>query len=512
VFGVGQTVGNYRIESRLSEGGMATLVLGRRADDPTSAPVAIKVIHEHLSEDWQFVRMFIDEALISVRLRHPNVVRTEELGEQNNVYFLVMEYVHGCSLAQLLRAMGKQGRRMRPEIGVWIAQQVAAGLHAAHEMTGDDGALLGVIHRDVSPQNILLAVDGHVKLLDFGIAKAKGRAERTEAGVIKGKVRYMSPEQAAGDDIDHRVDIYALGVVLWEMLTMRRYIDGKSDLELIRKVRAPDRVPPSKKAQGVGPLIDDACMAALSVDPRDRPATAAHLYHLLAKAVPEGVVGPAHVAELLRLFVADEIEAAAHALPAAIGQPIAARVRDGTPLPGEAQREPDDGTRVETLSIKAPPVSFEEEAKPPRPPPEEENTRSMLRPRPAIGELAPPRSEPPPDERGAPQTVHDLPSFDQGADEATMEASNPRVFEAAHEAAAEFKQPVPPTRAAEIPPTAAYEKMSRPARIEEPAPPPAASDDGPSVFGWILRVLLITVLAFAIGAGIAVLYVRYFAP
>src|SRR5262249_17600124 len=145
--------------------------------------------------------------LISVRIRHPNVVRVDELGEQNNIYYLVMEYVHGCSLAQLLRAMGKQGRRMRPEIAVWIAQQVAAGLHAAHEMTGPDGALAGIIHRDISPQNVLLALDGHVKLLDFGIAKARGRAERTEAGVIKGKVRYMAPEQAMGIDIDRRIDI-----------------------------------------------------------------------------------------------------------------------------------------------------------------------------------------------------------------------------------------------------------------------------------------------------------------
>src|SRR5690606_30573029 len=145
----------------------------------------------------------------------------------------VMEYVHGCSLAQLLRAMGRAGRRMRPEIAVWIAQQVAAGLHAAHEMTGQDGAVLGVIHRDVSPQNVLLSVDGEVKLLDFGIAKARGRAERTEAGVIKGKIRYMAPEQAAGDHIDRRIDVYALGIVLWEMLTMRRYIEGKSEIEVL---------------------------------------------------------------------------------------------------------------------------------------------------------------------------------------------------------------------------------------------------------------------------------------
>ncbi|MBZ0121928.1 MAG: serine/threonine protein kinase, partial [Sandaracinaceae bacterium] len=236
---MGDSVGAYRLVSKVSEGGMASLFLGHHDGKPDEPPVAIKVIHENLSEDWQFLRMFVDEALISVRIRHPNVVRVDELGEQNGVYYLVMEFIHGCSLAQLLRAMGRAGRRMRPEIAAYIVAQAAAGLHSAHEMRGHDGQLAGVIHRDISPQNILLAQDGRVKVIDFGIAKAAGRAERTEAGVIKGKLRYMAPEQAVGGELDRRVDVYALGVVLWEMLAMRRFIEGKSDLEILRKVQDP---------------------------------------------------------------------------------------------------------------------------------------------------------------------------------------------------------------------------------------------------------------------------------
>ncbi len=391
---------------------MATLYLGRPADAPDPPPVAIKVIHEHLSEDWQFVRMFVDEALISVRLRHPNVVRVDELGEHQNVYYLVMEYVHGCSLSQLLTAMAKQGRRMRPEIAVWIAQQVAAGLHAAHEMTGHDGAVLGVIHRDVSPQNVLLSVDGEVKLLDFGIAKARGRAERTEAGVIKGKIRYMAPEQAMGEEIDRRIDVYALGVVLWEMLTMRRYIEGRTEVEVLRKVQSPEPVPPSFRAGGIDPRIDQAVLAAIAPPIDRRPPTAAHLYHMLDAAVPQGTVGPAHVAELLRLFVADEIEAAARALPADVGREVAARVRGATALPSD-RGAVDDHTRVATLTSR-----LEQNAAAPSSGAPEEATRGAIPARvPRPGAAAP---EEIPIDLDAPE---ELRRFEGDEDEATVEAS-----------------------------------------------------------------------------------------
>ena len=470
LFGVGSTIGEYDVASRLSEGGMATLLLGRRSGDPSAEPVAIKVIHEHLSEDWQFVRMFVDEALISVRIRHPNVVRVDELGEQDRLYYLVMEYVHGCSLAQLLRTMSKKGRRMRPEIAVWIAREVAAGLHAAHEMTGHDGALLGVIHRDISPQNVLLAVDGSVKLLDFGIAKARGRAERTEAGVIKGKVRYMAPEQAAGADIDRRIDIYALGVVLWEMLTMRRYIEGKSEIEVLRKVQSPTPTPPLALVDGIDPAIDAAVMRALAPDITGRPSTAEALAAELAVAVPDGMVGPAHVAELLRLFMADEIAAATSA---PIAETIASAPRMG----------PDDATRIATLTSRVEP-------------PKEEEPRV----RPAATTTA--RSE---DER---PTLHGAPAFDAHPPLASAEGPA-HGKEAAEAREAEDDEPTVMDEGALAAMMEAHHRQAAlvAPRVQTSAPAEKAPRRG--VLGWVSRLLLITIVAFALGAGLTALWARF---
>ncbi len=519
MFGVGDTLGDYRIVSKLSVGGMATLFLGRRTEDPhLHPPVAIKVIHEQLGEDWQFVRMFIDEALISIRIRHPNVVRVDELGEVDNVYYLVMEYVHGCSLAQLLRAMGKAGRRMRPEIAVYIAKQVAAGLHAAHETTGDEGQLLNVIHRDVSPQNILLSVDGSVKLLDFGIAKAAGRAERTEAGVIKGKVRYMAPEQARGETLDRRVDIYALGVVLWEMLAMRRFIEGKNEVEIIRKVRSPDAVPPSFKVKGIEPRIDDAVMASLLIDRERRPPTAMAFETLLRQAVPDELAGPAHVAELLRVFVQDELNQSAAALPADIAGPLVQMAQSVTPLPGEDETTTSrltEETRSARVTIGMAQVSFEEAARGEREPLREEPTHGATpRALRANGEDGPTLETASPPVRQPAATIPsaafpELPRYGVSDDEErTVESSGQELaqFLARIRADAEESHPT----SVELPPSAVAPPAPAPTsqRNRPTAEIPAPAKQGGAV-GWVVRVALITLFAFAIGAGAAVAYVQW---
>ncbi len=185
VLRVGESVGGYEIVAKLRSGGMAALFLGRREGAAGfRRHVAIKVVHEHLAGDADFVRMFVDEALLSARIQHPNVVHVEELGEENGAHFLVMEYVHGVSLAQLLVALGARKRRLTVDLAVFIAMGAAAGLHAAHELRGDDGRPLGVVHRDVSPQNVLLARDGHVKLSDFGVAMSRGRATQTAGAML----------------------------------------------------------------------------------------------------------------------------------------------------------------------------------------------------------------------------------------------------------------------------------------------------------------------------------------
>ncbi|MCA9556880.1 MAG: serine/threonine protein kinase, partial [Myxococcales bacterium] len=169
----------------------------------------------------------------------PNVVHVEELGREGDQHFLVMEYVHGCSLSQLLKELAKRDRGLPPELAVSIAIQVLAGLHAAHEVRDESGRSAGVVHRDVSPDNALLSFDGHVKLIDFGIAKVQSHATQT-GGQLKGKLRYMSPEQASGGVVDRTTDIYALGIVLWEMLTMRRYFQADNELALLDMIRAPE--------------------------------------------------------------------------------------------------------------------------------------------------------------------------------------------------------------------------------------------------------------------------------
>jgi eukaryotic-like serine/threonine-protein kinase len=288
VWVAGQRIADYELIANLRSGGMATLFLARRlgAAGFTRA-VAIKLVHPELAGDDQFRQMFLDEALLASRIQHPNVVHVEELGEHQGAHYLVMEFVHGCSLAQLTRALIARGRRLSPAFAARIAMHVAEALHAAHEARDERGRLLSVVHRDVSPENILIAYAGHVKLIDFGIAKAYGRRHKTQEGLLKGKFRYMAPEQAFTKPIDRRTDLYQLGIVLWEMLTQRRLFDGDNDIELIQQVRDPKIVPPSAKVDRIPPALDAVVMAALAKDPARRPRDAQTLARSLAKAVPQ---------------------------------------------------------------------------------------------------------------------------------------------------------------------------------------------------------------------------------
>ncbi|MCC7536095.1 MAG: serine/threonine protein kinase [Deltaproteobacteria bacterium] len=337
---VGNRVGDYQIVDRLRAGGMATLFLARRTGaSGFSKPVVIKVIHPHLASDDAFVRMFVDEALLSARIQHPNVVHVEELRQVDGQHLLVMEYVPGCSLAHLLRTLAEQGRRMTPELAVLIAIRVAEGLHAAHETRGADGQLLGVVHRDVTPQNILLAYQGHVKLIDFGIARARGRNMETSTGSLKGKIRYMSPEQAFGRTVDRRADVYSLALVLWEMLAMRKTFDGDNDLALLDRVRNPGSpTPPSVHCPGIPEALDRAIGAAMQPEPEARTPTALAFRRALADALPRALaLDDTHLADLLAALLptqmAEERERAsesASGVRGARGAPAAAEEVIGT--------------------------------------------------------------------------------------------------------------------------------------------------------------------------------------
>jgi serine/threonine-protein kinase len=214
---IGSTLGPYRLVAELGEGGMARLFLGMRdLPDGTTREAAIKVIRPEHLQDPSFVEMFLDEGRIASFVRHPQVVAIETVGEIDGTYFMAMEFLHAVTLATFLKELYRLERRPRPEVAVAILARVADGLHAAHETRDEEGKLLDVVHRDVSPSNILLGCSGTVKLIDFGIAKAQGRLHETAFGRTKGKLRYMSPEQMRRKSVDRRADIWALGVVLWE--------------------------------------------------------------------------------------------------------------------------------------------------------------------------------------------------------------------------------------------------------------------------------------------------------
>ncbi len=291
LFQKGDRLGEYEILSKLRAGGMATLFLGRRHGAAgVSRPVVIKVIHPHLAEDELIVRMFIDEAQISSHISHKNVVYVERFGEHEGVYFIVMEFVDGCSVDQLLRTMNRRGELLPPEVAVHIVIETASGLHAAHETLGADGQPLNIVHRDVSPSNILLTRDGNIKVIDFGIAKARNRLNTTQDGSgLKGKLRYMSPEQAWGKNVDRSADVYALGVVLWELLTCKPLFKGTDDLAVLELVRNPDIPAPSKLNPKVPPALDGVVLRATSRDPAQRLQTAQEFRRQLMHAMPSAV-------------------------------------------------------------------------------------------------------------------------------------------------------------------------------------------------------------------------------
>ncbi len=304
----GQKLGGYEIVSHVKSGGMASLYLARRRGAAGfSRPVAVKVVHPELARDPKFIRMFLDEARLAVLIQHPNVVRVEELIEAEGTYLMVMEYVHGTSLFEVLRRLAKQGRRLSPELAVWIGVQVADGLHAAHELRGPDGSLLEVVHRDISPQNILLSFGGHVKVIDFGIAKSRQRMDLTSTGVIRGKLGYMSPEQANASKVDRRTDVYALGIVMWEMLTSRRLFRGKTEVELLDKVRNP-RVPRPSLYGQVHPALENVVMEALAPPIEMRIPSAHDLRTRLLRVMPEaGAIHSSMLAGLLGTVMADRM-------------------------------------------------------------------------------------------------------------------------------------------------------------------------------------------------------------
>jgi len=277
----------YELLGEVASGGMATVYLARmRRPMGFSRLVAIKCMHPQFAKDPSFVSMFMDEARLTARLRHPHVVPTMDIVAEDGHLLLVMEYVEGASLSTLLRAAHNAGAKIPVGIACAIVHDMLLGLHEAHQAKDDDGLPLSIIHRDVSPQNVLVGVDGLSRVLDFGVAKARQNTHRSNDNEIKGKIPYMPPEQLFGEALDHRVDVYAAGVTLWEALCCERLFDGPSETALVRQINEEPIKKPSTHVEGLPPALDALVLKALSREASGRFDSALSMAEAIASIVP----------------------------------------------------------------------------------------------------------------------------------------------------------------------------------------------------------------------------------
>lgn len=287
------SVGRYSIYREIASGGMATVYLGRlNAAGGVSRIVAIKRLHPQFCKDPEFVDMFLDEARLAARIHHPNVVPTLDVLADEGELFVVMDYVRGESFSKLWRTVRAQGERIPIPFVTSIVGGMLLGLHAAHGATDEQGHDLGIVHRDVSPQNVIVGEDGTARVLDFGVAKAASRLHQTKDGQLKGKLGYMAPEQISDAAVTKQCDIYAAGIVLWEALAGEYLFRGQSDGETLSRLLARDVAPPSKHNPEVDADLDAVTLKALATAPADRFATA----RAMAEALEEAARGASALA------------------------------------------------------------------------------------------------------------------------------------------------------------------------------------------------------------------------
>jgi serine/threonine protein kinase len=274
----GERIGRYEVIKHLATGGMAEIYLARVSTLPgLDKLVVLKRILPELAAQPEFVQMFIDEARIATLLDHPHVVQTFDAGVVDGKPYLAMEYLHGAPVSALMARLQQLGERLDLAHALAIAIAVAAGLHYAHERVGLDGRALNIVHRDVTPQNVIVTYDGGVKLVDFGIARSAHRVGRTRYGTIKGKVPYMSPEQCRNEALDRRSDIFSLGIMIYELTLGRRLFRGKSDYEVLKQIVEGQVAPPHTIDAGYDAGLEAIVMRALDKDRNRRPASAREL-------------------------------------------------------------------------------------------------------------------------------------------------------------------------------------------------------------------------------------------
>jgi len=267
--------GKYILIEKIASGGMAEMWKAKqRGPEGFEKIVAIKRILPHLVENEDFITMFIDEGKVAAQLTHPNIAQIYELGEEDGSYYIAMEYIAGKDLREVMRTGRRVNNPFRIELGVQIASKLLAGLHYAHRKKGFNNEDLNIVHRDVSPANILISYEGEVKLVDFGIAKAAAKNSVTQIGALKGKILYMSPEQASGQPVDRRSDIFSVGVLLYEMITGKRPFLADNEMAILQKVREWDPTPPSSVNARISTTLDRIILRAVAKNPSDRYQTA----------------------------------------------------------------------------------------------------------------------------------------------------------------------------------------------------------------------------------------------
>jgi serine/threonine protein kinase len=325
----------------LAMGGMAEILLAR-VRDPAKPErlVVLKRMHRQLAADREYVKMFVDEARLAISLRHPNVVEVYESGEDDDQFYIAMEYLHGHDLRRVLSQMAKKRVPMRLANALSIARAVCRGLDYTHERTDANGELLGIVHRDVSPHNVLVTYGGRVKLVDFGIAKTTIQLAKTRTGILKGKVAYMSPEQALGETLDRRSDVFCIGILLWEMTTGHWLYRRKSELETLKAVVEHDAPPPSQVIAGYPKELEQIVIRTLARKREDRFQSAGELGEALSAFAKQRRLDlrPASLATLMSATFSEEVEAwhAARAAGLTLGDHLAdAEHRENVPVLNE---------------------------------------------------------------------------------------------------------------------------------------------------------------------------------
>ncbi len=361
----GSHFGRYQLLEKIAAGGMAEVYKARmRGEEGFEKIVAIKRILPHMADNDDFITMFIDEAKLAAQLTHPNIIHIYDLGKVDQYHYIAMEYVEGKDLRSILKLGAEKGYPLPTELALFIAAKIANALDYAHRRVGLDGKELDLVHRDVSPQNVLISFEGDIKLCDFGIAKAATKVGQTQAGALKGKLQYMSPEQAWGKKVDRRTDIFSLGIVLGEMLTGERMFNGDTDLTILEQVRDARVEPPSLKNPEVPKKVDQIVLKALAKSPADRYQNASEFEKELNSVLYsfQPAPGPADLAIYMHRLVEAAAVASEESIDAAFDSVAAG------PVPEEKEKKKGKGL---IISKKAPAEKPAPEPEKPAPAPVE---------------------------------------------------------------------------------------------------------------------------------------------